>query len=218
MLDLLLTGARVIDGSGKPGFAGDIGVANGKIAFVREAGGRADSGAADTARRVIDLAGKIAAPGFIDMHRHGDAALFRPGFGEAELRQGITTVVNGCCGMSAAPLPQDRRREILAYLAPVTGGLPAEAQCETFSEYVSLLESRPLPLNAAALAGSGTIRAAVMGYGSGSPSARDLQKIHAALEDALAAGALGVSIGLSYLPDAAYTPKELAGPRMANGK
>jgi N-acyl-D-aspartate/D-glutamate deacylase len=210
MLDLLLTGARVIDGSGAPPFAGDIGVVNGKIAFVRKAAGRTDTNGADAARQVIDLAGKIAAPGFIDIHRHGDAALFRPGFGEAELRQGITTVVNGCCGMNAAPLPQARRQEILAYIAPVTGGLPAEAQCETFSGYVSLLKSRPLPLNAATLAGSGTIRAAVMGYGSGSPSAEDLKNIHAVLEDALAAGALGVSIGLSYLPDAAYRPKELA--------
>jgi N-acyl-D-aspartate/D-glutamate deacylase len=159
---------------------------------------------------MVELQGETAAPGFIDIHRHADAAVFKPGFGEAELRQGITTIVNGNCGMSIAPLPAERRAEMLGFLSPVTGSLPDGIRFETFSEYTALLKSRPLPLNFAMLAGSGTMRAAAAGYGAETLDAENIKKIHASLEDALAAGALGVSAGLSYLPDLHFTAASLA--------
>jgi N-acyl-D-aspartate/D-glutamate deacylase len=118
--------------------------------------------------------------------------------------------------MSVAPLPRARRGEILAYLAPVIGALPEEdagggpLRFETFSGYVSLLKTRALPLNVGILAGSGTTRAAVMGYGGGLPGKEELRRIHAYLEDALAAGAPGVSVGFSYLPDLHYNARGLA--------
>jgi N-acyl-D-aspartate/D-glutamate deacylase len=208
MFDLLLKNAFIVDGSGSPGFAGDIGVKDGRIEALAP---RLDGGAA----RTIDLDGKIAAPGFLDIHRHADAAVFRPGFGEAELRQGITTIVNGNCGMSIAPLPAARRAEILSFLAPVTGSLPGDVRFETFSEYRALLESRALPLNFAILAGSGAMRAAAAGYAAsgteaGTPDSDALKKIRAYLEDALSAGVPGVSVGFSYLPDLLYGPAGLA--------
>ena len=202
MFDLLLKNAIVLDGSGKSGFAADIGIGGGKIEAVAPL-------LSGEARQVLDLSGAVAAPGFIDIHRHADAALFRPDFGEAEIRQGITSIVTGPCGMSIAPLPEKWRQEILAYLTPVTGSLPPGIEFETFAEYAAGLSGRALPLNAAALIGSGTARVSVMGYGGGSPDADALGRIRAAIEDALAAGAPGVSIGLSYLPDAAWTPDEL---------
>jgi N-acyl-D-aspartate/D-glutamate deacylase len=203
MFDLLLKNARIIDGSGRPAFTGDIGVRDGKI---EAAGPRVDGEAA----RTIRLRGEIAAPGFLDIHRHADAAVFKPGFGEAELRQGITTIVNGNCGMSVAPLPAARRAEILGFLAPVTGSLPEEIRFEKFSEYTALLQSRPLPLNLAMLAGSGAMRAAAAGYSAETLEPGDIKKIHAYLEDALSAGALGVSAGLSYLPDLHFNAASLA--------
>ncbi|MDR2133731.1 MAG: amidohydrolase family protein [Treponema sp.] len=210
MFDLLLKNAFVMDGSGKPGFPGDIGVRDGLIEAVAP---RLEGSAV----RTVDLQGRIAAPGFLDIHRHADAAVFRPGFGEAELRQGITTIVNGNCGMSIAPLPAARRDEMLRFLAPVTGSLPEEIRFETFSEYRALLESRPLPLNFAMLAGSGAMRAAAAGYGRpgaeavpGIPDSDTLKKIRGYLEDALSAGALGASAGLSYLPDIYYSAAGLA--------
>lgn len=203
MFDLLITGGLVIDGSGALARQADVGIQGGKIAAVET---RLDAQAA----RTIELDGQIVSPGFIDIHRHADAALFRPDCGESELRQGITSLVTGPCGMSLAPLPAARRETILAYLAPVTGSLPPGVRFETFAEYAALLSSRPLPLNAAALVGSGTTRAAVMGYDSGSPDAAAISRMRKLLEDALAAGAAGVSIGLSYLPDAAWKNGELA--------
>ncbi|MDR2392659.1 MAG: amidohydrolase family protein [Treponema sp.] len=196
--------AHIIDGSGKPGFTGDIGVRDGRIKAVAP---RVDGRAGLTIR----LQGEIAAPGFLDIHRHADAAVFKPGFGKAELRQGITTIVNGNCGMSIAPLPVARQAEILPFLAPVTGSLPENIRFETFSEYTALLKSRPLPLNIAMLVGSGTMRAAAAGYSAETLKPGDVKNIHAFLEDALSAGALGVSAGLSYLPDLRYNAASLAG-------
>ena len=110
MLDLLIRGGTVIDGTGAPGFSADVAVEGGVIAAVEPL-------PPDTpARRVIHAAGKLVTPGFIDIHRHADAAAFRPGFGELELRQGLTTIVNGNCGLSAAPFGPAHREEILAYL------------------------------------------------------------------------------------------------------
>ncbi|MDR0450550.1 MAG: amidohydrolase family protein [Treponema sp.] len=209
MFDLLIKNARVIDGSGKPGFTGDIGVRDGRIEVLApRVGGEAG--------RTIELNGELAAPGFIDIHRHADAAVFRPGFGEAELRQGITSIINGNCGLSIAPLPSARRAGILDFLAPVTGTLPEEdaggrpLRFESFSEYASLLKTTALPLNAGILAGSGTIRAAAMGYGGGIPGEEELSRIRAFLEDALASGVPGVSVGFSYLPDSYYNAAGLA--------
>ena len=88
MFDLLLKNGLVVDGSGSPAVKADIGINGGKITAVSPS-------LAGEAAKMVDLAGRIAAPGFIDIHRHADEALFRPGFGEAELRQGITTIVNG---------------------------------------------------------------------------------------------------------------------------
>ncbi|MDR3193134.1 MAG: amidohydrolase family protein [Treponema sp.] len=209
MFDVLLKNGRIVDGTGAPALQGDLGIKDGRVAAL-------ESRITGNAGRVIELRGELVAPGFIDIHRHADAAVFRPGFGEAELRQGITTIINGNCGLSLVPLPASRRAEILDFLAPVTGTLPEKdgqgrpVRFESFSEYVSLLKTMALPLNVGILAGSGTTRAAVMGYGGGVPGEEDLGRIHVCLEDALAAGAPGVSVGFSYLPDMHYNAAGLA--------
>ena len=96
MFDILLRGGTVIDGTGRAAFAADIAVKDGKIAEVGHLP-RADAGS------VVDCTGLTVTPGFIDIHRHADGAVFRPDFGEWELRQGLTTIVSGNCGLSAAP-------------------------------------------------------------------------------------------------------------------
>jgi N-acyl-D-aspartate/D-glutamate deacylase len=202
MFDLLLKGGLVVDGSGAAARAVDVGVRGGRIEALAP-------GLDAPAIRTIELEGQIVAPGFIDIHRHADAALFRADFGAAELRQGITSIVNGNCGMSIAPLPAARREEILAFLAPVTGSLPEEIRFGGFSDYAGLLERRPLPLNVSELAGSGTIRAAAAGYGAGELGREEIKNIQSSLEDALSAGAAGISLGMSYLPDMGYTPHTL---------
>ena len=152
MLDLLIRGGTVIDGTGAPGFSADVAVEGGVIAAVEPL-------PPDTpARRVIHAAGKLVTPGFIDIHRHADAAAFRPGFGELELRQGLTTIVNGNCGLSAAPFGPAHREEILAYLAPITGEAPPELETETLAGYFA--SQPPAPIQTGMLAFCGRMRRA----------------------------------------------------------
>lgn len=149
MLDLLIRGGTVIDGTGAPGFSADVAVEGGVIAAVEPL-------PPDTpARRVIHAAGKLVTPGFIDIHRHADAAAFRPGFGELELRQGLTTIVNGNCGLSAAPFGPAHREEILAYLAPITGEAPPELETETLAGYFA--SQPPAPIHTGMLVGAGVV-------------------------------------------------------------
>ena len=101
MLDWVIRGGTVIDGNGGAPFRADIGIRGGKIAAV---------GSCGEAAQTLDAAGRYVTPGFLDIHRHGDAAVFRPGFGRAELRQGLTTIVNGNCGLSLAPSASARSR------------------------------------------------------------------------------------------------------------
>ena len=201
MLDLLIRGGTVIDGTGAPGFSADVAVEGGVIAAVEPL-------PPDTpARRVMDAAGKLVTPGFIDIHRHADAAAFRPGFGELELRQGLTTIVNGNCGLSAAPFGPAHREEILAYLAPITGEAPPELETETLAGYFA--SQPPSPIHTGMLVGAGVLRADAAGYALQRLEKRHYDAIHRSMERALSDGAVGVSLGLGYAPECFYTTREL---------
>ena len=150
MFDRIIENARILDGSGRPAFDGDIGILNGKIAAL--------GGLKDAAGERIDAGGKTVTPGFVDIHRHADLAALRPDFGELELRQGLTTVISGNCGMSAAPFGPTHRSEILNYLSPVIG-TAQDVPTETVADYLAAVRAAKPPLNVGTLAGSGVIRA-----------------------------------------------------------
>ncbi len=200
MFDTILRGGTVVDGTGRPGFTADVAVTGGRIAAVGDLRG------ADCAR-AIDAAGKIVTPGFIDIHRHADAALFRPGFGAAELCQGLTTIVNGNCGLSAAPFGPAHGDAIRDYLRPITGALPPELVTDTLSGYFASLPA--LPVHVGMLTGAGVLRADAAGYELEHLEDQHYRALHRALERALADGALGVSLGLGYAPECFYTTREL---------
>ena len=202
MFDYLIRNVKIIDGSGAPAFAGDAAITGGTIAAV---GQLTDASAA----HVIDGAGRYLTPGFIDIHRHGDAALFRPGYGRAELAQGLTTVLNGNCGLSLAPLAGPHREEALRYLSPIVGAMPEGRDFPTLADYRAQAAQVPLALNAGMLAGMGTLRALTAGF-QGRPLTDDeYRRLHGLLEQALADGALGVSLGLGYAPECFYTTDQL---------
>ena len=114
MFDYLIQNGTLIDGTGAPAAAGDVAIKDGKIAAV---GDLKDA----SAGTVLDAAGKYVTPGFIDIHRHADAALFRPHFGELELKQGLTTIVNGNCGLSVTPCARNRGQICLDLFFVCTG-------------------------------------------------------------------------------------------------
>ncbi len=200
MLDTIIRGGTVIDGTGRPAFAADVAIAGGKIAAVGDLRGT-------EAAEVIDASGKTVTPGFIDIHRHADAAVFRPDFGAAELCQGLTTIVNGNCGLSGAPFGAAHGAAIRSYLRPITGALPAEMATDTLASYFASLP--PLPLHVGMLAGAGVLRADVAGYELEHLSGAHYRTLHRRLEQALGDGALGVSLGLGYAPECFYTTAEL---------
>lgn len=202
MYDLLIQGGTVLDGSGAEGVRVDVGVVDGKIAAL---GALAEA----QAKTVVDARGKTVTPGFIDIHRHADLAAFRPGFGALELQQGLTTIINGNCGLSAAPFGGQNRRQILEYLKPIVGQAEDELPTQSMAGYLAALEKTPSPVNQGMLVGAGVLRADAAGYGVQRLEDAHYRRLHSAMERALADGAWGVSLGLGYAPECFYTTQEL---------
>jgi N-acyl-D-aspartate/D-glutamate deacylase len=187
VLDLVIAGARVVDGDGGPAFFGWVGVDGERIAEV----GR---GVAPPAGRTIEVAGKVLAPGFVDVHTHSDLGpLVDPRMPSA-LRQGVTTQIVGNCG--ASPWPRAGYREC----ALIVGADPERAGPATFAGYLGALESARPATNVAALVGHGAIRDEVMPERRRPPDADELRSMAAAVVEAMEAGALGLSTGLIYVP------------------
>ena len=199
MFDILIKNGTVYDGKNAP-FHGDVAVSGGKIAAVGNI--RAE------ARQTIDASGMCVAPGFIDIHRHGDMAIFSDGFGAAELMQGLTSIVNGNCGMGPSPARADDHA-LERYLKPVLGKRAQGVDTSSLESYLKDLERAGAPLNVGMLAGCGTIWANVLGYGGRRPEKADVTKFHSMLERELSAGALGVSLGLGYAPECFLTTNDL---------
>ena len=199
MYDILIRGGTVVDGSGRDGFPADIAVKNGKIAAIGP-----DLGGAE---QMIDAAGMTVTPGFIDIHRHADAEVFRPHFGELELAQGLTTIINGNCGLSVAPIDGKYRQDVLDYLTPITGAVDANVPTDSIARYLRMADQSPV--HTGMLVGAGTVRAAVAGYSCQHLSATQTHTVQELLARSLEEGALGVSLGLGYAPECFTTTREL---------
>ncbi len=202
MLDYLITDAEILDGSGAEAFRGDVGVQGGTITAVGRLADR-------PAHNRIAANGRTLTPGFLDIHRHGDGALFRPDYGKAELKQGLTSVINGNCGLSAAPLDPAYRMETIQYLTPILGELLSGAEWDSLAAYFRDAAAAPRRIHTGMLVGGGTLRTNVAGYADGPLSAGQLRQLHTLMERALSDGALGVSLGLGYAPECFYSTDEL---------
>ena len=198
MFDLIISGATIIDGTGRPSLTGEIGIRDDRIAEVGQVLGRA--------RKTIRARGKVVAPGFIDIHSHSDYHLLVNPRAESKIRQGVTTEVGGNCGYSAAPLNGEVARERLKSF-PSSFGL--KHPWRSVSEYFRYLGDLGISLNFALLGGHNTIRASVMGGDPGAPGSRELRKILALTEEALEEGAIGLSTGLAYAPACFSGKREL---------
>ncbi|HLU71730.1 MAG TPA: amidohydrolase family protein [Nonomuraea sp.] len=200
MFDVIIRGGRVLDGTGAPPYRADVGVSGDRVAAV----GRLDAAGALSE---IDAAGRLVAPGFVDCHVHGDAAVFDPAVQLAALRQGVTTFVLGQDGLSFAPGSAETVAYASRYFAAVNGALG-----EGPLTVADLLDGydRAVALNTAYLLPHGTIRYDVMGHSPAHASRDDLALMLAAIERGLSEGAAGLSSGLEYLPGRYATTEELA--------
>lgn len=214
MMRYLIKNATIVDGTGSEPYLGECLTGDHRILSVIRYGDHQKRDVTEPERisgdgvQIIDASGHYLTPGFIDVHRHADTAVFRPSFGEAELRQGLTTVINGNCGLSAVPCPKPYGDEIKEFLSPVVGGYPENMTFTGFPDYLDAIP-KELPLNVGMLIGNGTVRSAVAGYRAGRLSDEEMSRVQGLLTEAVDAGAFGVSIGLQYAPEMYYDTKEL---------
>ncbi len=200
-MDILFRKATVLDGSGAMRRTADVLVQGSRIAAVQ-------AQIAEGAARVIDAAGLLLAPGFIDVHSHSDISLLHSPSADAKIFQGITSEVVGNCGFAPFPLRRDpafvaRRRSSLSFIDVAETDWNWSSQ----AEYRKALERRGVNVNLALLAGHGSIRAMFMGYDNRPPTAAELQAMTECLDQSLGEGAAGLSVGLGYAPDF-YAAKE----------
>lgn len=199
-IDLLIKNGLVFDGSHSKPFKSDIGISGNKIVFVSQ-----KSKGLPRPEKVIDADGLAVAPGFIDTHAHSEFTLLADPRAEGKVYQGITTEINGNCGLSAAPLygeALNRREEDLKEFN-------IKERWSTFSEYFKILKKKGLTINFATLVGHGNIRASVMGYDDRKLTRAELKKMYALAKRSIKEGALGFSTGLIYPPGMYSDTEEL---------
>ena len=170
--DIWISGGRILDGTGNPWFIGDVGIQGDTIAYVgpsREA----------TARQRLDARGKTVTPGFIDTHSHGRRGIFEVPSAENQIRQGVTTIIEGPDGGSPLPI----------------------------GEYLSRFSKVPATTNFGLMVGQGTVRERVVGLQDRKATPEEIEKMRGMVRQAMRDGAFGLSTGLFYLPGT-FTPTE----------
>jgi N-acyl-D-aspartate/D-glutamate deacylase len=185
--ETLIRGAQILDGTGAEPREADVAISAGRIAHV----GRLPAARADD---VVDAAGLALAPGFVDVHTHDDTNVVRTPDMWPKLSQGVTTVIVGNCGISAAPA---RLRGALPDPMNLLGDASAFT-CPSFGAYVDAVEGARPAVNVAALVGHTTLRNNHMDRLDRAATPAELDAMRAELRDALSLGALGLSSGLQY--------------------
>jgi N-acyl-D-amino-acid deacylase len=198
MTDWILRGGTVVDGTGAPRFRADVAITADRIAAVGEV-------AKSRATREIDASGNIVAPGFIDVHTHDDRALFASPEMTAKASQGVTTVITGNCGISLAPLSLDRAPPPPLDLIGDTG----DYAYPRFADYLAAVDKSPPAVNAACLVGHSTLRVGVMPDLDRPARPDEIAAMGERLQEALDAGAIGMSSGLFYAPASHAPPAEI---------
>jgi N-acyl-D-amino-acid deacylase len=192
-VDLVLRNGRIVDGCGNPWFWGDVGIRQGRIARLAPANTL-------SGRETIQVDGRFVAPGFVDVHTHSDLSILVNRRAESVVRQGVTTEVIGNCGMSPAPVTDDRLAEMQHFWGRLAGEPEVTWGWRTLADYLHALEEGGLAINIGSLAGHGALRIAVMGLDPRLPSDAELSAMQEMLADAMQAGAFGLSTGLVYPP------------------
>ena len=203
MLDLLIQNGLIIDGTGNPGYYGSIGVEDGKVRVFRGAVRDAE------AARVIDAAGMVVCPGFIDMHAHSGLVLLSEPEHEPKVRQGVTTELIGVDGNSYAPFKsQEDFRKFVEINSGLDGNPPLPGSWSTVEQYLNMFD-RKSAVNIAYILGNSPVRIDAIGWDSTPATERDIANMKAMIREAMQEGALGFSTGLDYPPGGYASTDEL---------
>jgi N-acyl-D-amino-acid deacylase len=195
--DLIIANGHIIDGTGSPWYSGDVGIRSGRIAAIGNLAGSA-------AKRRIDAAGEVVAPGFIDMLGQSEFTILVDPRLPSKIYQGITTEITGE-GNSVAPMTGQARIEAAQTLEHY--GLKADWQ--SLGEYFARLERQGIGINLASYVGATTLREIVIGDENRPPTAAELARMQALVREAMEQGAVGVSTALEYAPAPYASTEEL---------
>ena len=194
MQTVVIKNGYLYDGLGNPPFKGDLLIEGDTIKAVGSVG-KGDY------THCIDATGMVVCPGFVDMHRHCDIKpLCDASFGEVELLQGITTTVVGNCGISYTPTNPIHAEEVYRINEPVLGPVDTH-QIYTYQAYMEQLDQVALPLNFASMIGTGSVRIAVKGFEDTPFTKEEMKQAKKLIEEALEEGAVGISVGIMYIPE-----------------
>ncbi|MFZ5655370.1 MAG: N-acyl-D-amino-acid deacylase family protein [Pseudomonadota bacterium] len=197
--DLKITGGTIVDGTGAPGYRGDVAIKDGKVVALGQAPG--------TAAATIDATDRMVAPGFVDIHTHYDAQVLWDRMLTISPWHGVTTVVLGNCGFGVAPTRPEHRELIIGTLEKVEGmspaalhaGLGADWPFETFPQYLDAIERAGTAINVGVLIGHTPTRLYVMGEEATERAATpdEIERMRRIVDEALAAGAIGFATSKS---------------------
>jgi N-acyl-D-amino-acid deacylase len=204
--DLVITNGHIIDGTGSPWYSGDIGLREGRIAAIGNL-------AAAPRRRTIDAAGKVVAPGFIDLLGQSEMTILVDPRLPSKIYQGITTEITGE-GDSIAPLTD-------ALIRANHSGYDhykITPDWRTFRQYFARLEKQGMGINLASYVGATTVRTIVLGEEDKQPTPEQLEQMKALVRDAMKDGAVGVSTALEYAPAPYAKTEELIALATEAGK
>lgn len=196
--DLIIRNASIIDGTGAAARPGGIAVRGDRIEAVGDVSG--------SAREEIDARGHVAAPGFIDVHAHDDAAVVRTPGMDFKIMQGVTTDVVGNCGAGVAPASDAFKAFFNRGLGAIIGEM--DLPWATTAEYFAAVEDAQPACNVIAYVPHGVLRYNAMGMDQRPPTGAELAEMKRLLAEGMDAGAIGMSTGLVYPPGAwAETPE-----------
>jgi N-acyl-D-amino-acid deacylase len=200
-LDLLIRGGTVVDGTGAPGFAADVGVRGERIVAI---GALADASAA----QVVDATGRVVCPGFIDVHVHSETALRGNGDIWGSVFQGVTTHLTGPDGFGWSPLPPAGGADLWRSTAFAYGQSELAPDWPTIEAYLDGFTGT-IPLNVVTMVPHQAIRFAVLGWDARPADRGELERMKTLTRDWMEAGAVGLNTGLDYQPAASSDTAEL---------
>ena len=199
--DYILAGGDIYDGTGDVPTRLDVAIQDDRIVGIGT-----DLSQVIKAGRVIDLAGQAVAPGFIDIHTHSDLSILLNARAESSLHQGVTTEVMGNCGMSMAIVGDG---DVFTHERRWIERGRVHVDWSGFSQFFKRIEDQGTAINLCSLVGHGTIRKRIMGMANRAPTGDETLSMQRMVQDAMDAGAVGLSTGLEYLPGGYAQPDEI---------
>ena len=194
MLDLLIKGGLIIDGTGNPGYYGSVGVDGDVVRIIR-----GDVGSVEGAR-TIDAEGHVVCPGFIDMHAHSGLVMLSEPRHEPKVRQGITTELIGVDGNSYAPFrSHDDLQRFIELNSGLDGNPPLPGRWSTVEQYLGMFDAK-VAVNVAYILGNSPVRIDAIGWEDKPATKLDMANMKAVIREAMEEGAFGMSTGLDYPP------------------